>query len=239
VDGEVVRDASAAERHLAPTARAAAADDLVEVLARLHEVDVDAVGLGDLARREGYLERQLRRWHGQLERARTRPLPLLDDVHRRLAADLPQQGPATIVHGDYRLDNLMLDPTTGRVRAVLDWELTTLGDPLADVGLLLVYWSGPGDDGAALPDAPTRVEGFPDRAGVADRYAKASGRDLSEIVYYVAFGRWKLACILEGVHSRYVSGAYGADPDPAFEGIGELVEQLAVQADEAAREAGR
>jgi aminoglycoside phosphotransferase (APT) family kinase protein len=237
VDGVVVRGADDAERHLDVGTRAAATDDLVDVLVRLHDVDVDAVGLGELARREGYLERQLRRWQGQLEKGRTRELPLLDEVHSRLAGDVPDQGPATIVHGDYRLDNLILDPDTGRVRAVLDWELTTLGDPLADLGLLLVYWSEPGDRTIPLLEAPTLVEGFPSRAHVADRYAERSGRRVDEIGYYVAFGYWKLACILEGVYTRYRSGAYGDTGEG--DSFGRIVLELGERASEAAAEVGR
>jgi aminoglycoside phosphotransferase (APT) family kinase protein len=238
VDGVVVRDTATAASALDPSARAAASDDLVDVLVRLHEVDVDAVGLGDLAKREDYLARQLKRWRGQLHQARTRELPVLDEVHDRLVAAIPEQGPATIVHGDYRLDNLILDPATGQVRAVLDWELTTLGDPLADVGLLLVYWADPGDEVIPLLDAPTTVEGFLPRREVAERYAARSGRDLSQIEYYVAFGYWKLACILEGVYSRYASGAYG-DTDDSFRAFGDLVIALGERAAEAAEQAGR
>ena len=202
VDGVVVRSAADGAALLDHPLRRTAAEDVVDVLVAMHDVDIDAVGLGELARREGYIERQLRRWHGQIEKARTRDLPVLHEVHARLAADIPAQGPATIVHGDYRLDNLILDPVTGHVRAVLDWELTTLGDPLADVGLLLVYWSEPGDPTIPLIDAPTVVEGFPRRSEIIERYAKGSGRDLGEVGYHVAFGYWKLACILEGVYGR-------------------------------------
>jgi aminoglycoside phosphotransferase (APT) family kinase protein len=238
VDGLVVRDAAAA-RTLGAEVRRAAADDLVDVLGRLHAVDPDAVGLGDLGRKEDYLARQLARWHRQLSSGRTRDLPILDEVHGRLAADVPPQGPATIVHGDYRLDNLIVDPASGRVSAVLDWELTTLGDPLADVGLLQVYWSQQGDRTIPLLDSPTLVDGFPTRPEIADRYADATGRDLSQLSYYVAFGYWKLACILEGVYTRYASGAYGGSDDGSFEAFGQVVIQLAERAAEAATEAGR
>ncbi len=238
VDGEVIRDARSAEAVLTPDTRRVASEDLVDVLVRLHDVNVDEIGLGELSRREGYLERQLRRWHGQLAQTRTRELPLLDEVHARLAASVPEQGLAAIVHGDYRLDNVMLDPATGKVAAVLDWELTTLGDPLADVGLLLVYWTQPEDKVQVLPGAPTLVEGFVPREELVQRYAEATGRDLDGIGYYVAFGYWKLACILEGVYSRYASGAYG-ETDGSHEAYGRLVLQLGELASDAAAEAGR
>jgi len=237
IDGLVARDRSSA-LGLAPAQRRASSDSLIDVLARLHAVDIDEVGLGDLARRDGYLARQLHRWHTQLEAGRTRDVSVLDEVHDRLAAAVPEQGPAAIVHGDYRLDNLVLDPSTGEVAAVLDWELTTLGDPLADLGLLLVYWVEASDRTIALPDPPTLAPGFATRRELLDRYAAATGRDLSDIGYYVAFGYWKLACILEGVHGRYVSGAYGDDAD-GFAGVGELVFVLGERAAEAAAEVGR
>ncbi len=238
VEGVVARDQHVAATDLSAAARAASGPELIDVLVRLHRVDVDAVGLGGLARREGYLERQLTRWQRQLEGSRTRELPVLEEVHSRLAADVPPQGPAGIVHGDYRLDNLLLDPTTGEVRAVLDWELTTLGDPLADLGLLLVYWAQPDDPTLPLPDAPTLAEGFAQREELTERYARASGRDVSGIGYHVAFGYWKLACILEGVHSRYVAGAYGQGAE-GFEQLGDLVVELGERAADAATEAGR
>jgi len=222
VDGVVARDTTTAGTALSAAARAASGPAMVDTLVRLHAVDIDRVGLGGLARRDGYLERQLRRWSTQLERGRTRELPVLEEVHRRLAADVPDQGPATVVHGDFRLDNVILDPDTGDVRAVLDWELTTLGDPLADLGLLLVYWAEPGEDEVALPDPPTKAPGFSSRAELVARYAERSGRDVSELGYYVAFGYWKLACILEGVHGRYRSGAYGEEAT-GFDELGELV----------------
>lgn len=222
VEGVVARDTATAGTALSTAARGASGAAMVDALVRLHAVDIDAVGLGELARREGYLKRQLRRWSTQLERGRTRELPVLDEVHRRLAAQVPEQGPAALVHGDYRLDNVILDPDTGEVRAVLDWELTTLGDPLADLGLLLVYWAEPEEQDLALPDPPTLAPGFCSRAELVSRYAERSGRDVSGLGYYVAFGYWKLACILEGVHGRYRSGAYG-DEAVGFDQLGDLV----------------
>ena len=233
----VPRDQATVERTFEPARRPAIADSLVAVLVELHRVGPDAVGLGDLARRGAYVERQLRRWGRQWEQSKTRELPVIEEVGRRLAARVPPQGPATIVPGDYRLDNMMLSPA-GEVVAVLDWELCTLGDPLADVGLLLVYWSEPGDEMKPLAGAPTAVPGFPSRAEIAASYASISGRDLSEIDYFVALGYWKLAVILEGVYTRSVGGAYGRS-DPSFNAYPSLVAQLAEQALDATTHAGR
>jgi aminoglycoside phosphotransferase (APT) family kinase protein len=229
VEGIVPRDEATVAAGLDPPARAAAADSLVDALVALHDVDPDRVGLGDLGRRSGYLERQLARWQRQLEQSRTRPLPALDEVHRRLAANLPAQvGPARIVHGDFRLDNVVLSPA-GRVLAVLDWELCTLGDPLADVGLLCVYWAEPGDETIPLRAAPTAMPGFPGRAAITQAYAARSGRDLAELDVYVAFASWKLAVILEGVVARHAGGAYG-EGDDSWRGFAEVVVQLAERA---------
>ena len=223
VDGLVARDAEVA-RTLGVEARAHAGRQAAEVLARIHAVDPDAVGLGDLGRKGGYVERQLKRWYGQWQESRTRVLPVVDEVHAALAARVPEQGPAAIVHGDYRLDNCLLGPD-GTIAAVLDWELCTLGDPLADVGLLLVYWTERGDAHPALLDAATTLDGFPSRREVAEMYAAASGRDVRDVDYYVAFGYWKLACILEGVYARYRGGVMGETS--GFEGFAAQVEILA------------
>ena len=225
VDGHVIRDADGARATFTEAQRRAAGHSLVDVLADIHAVDPDDVGLGDLGRKEGYIERQLRRWHGQWEQSKTRDLPVVDEVHAALASSMPDQGPASIVHGDYRLDNCMLDDEA-RVVAVLDWEICTLGDPLADVGLLLVYWTEPTDEHPALLTAPTVVEGFPGRAELLARYAERSGRDVGAVDYYVAFGYWKLACIIEGVYARYLGGAMGRT-GTGFEGFAEQVERLA------------
>ena len=210
VDGPIVRNAEGA-RQLPVAHRARATESIVDVLAEIHAVDVEAVGLGDLGRHEGYIERQLKRWQGQWEKSKTRELPVIDAVHDRLALSVPEQVGVAIVHGDYRLDNCVLDDE-GNIQAVLDWELCTLGDPLADVGQLCMYWTEPGDTLVAAPDAPTTVEGFGTRADLRARYASTSGRDLAEIDYYIAFGFWKLACICEGVLKRYQAGVMGG-PD--------------------------
>ncbi|HZU73970.1 MAG TPA: phosphotransferase family protein [Acidimicrobiales bacterium] len=229
VEGHIVRDQATAEKVLDEQARRTASEDLVDVMAAIHAVDVDAVGLGDLGRKDGYIERQLKRWYGQFRQSiegRDRQVKAVDEVHDFLAARIPAQGPAAIVHGDYRLDNTMLGED-GRVRAVLDWEICTLGDPMADVGLLMVYWTDPDDSTSALGNlAPTALPGFLRRSDMADRYAATSGRDLSELPFYVAFGYWKLACILEGVYARYEGGAMGGDRS-GFEGFGQQVEALA------------
>jgi aminoglycoside phosphotransferase (APT) family kinase protein len=134
----------------------------------------------------------------------------MEDIHRRLSASIPEQGPAAVVHGDYRLDNCILAPDGSRVLAVLDWELCTLGDPLADVGQFLVYWPEAGEK-SALGHAPTTMAGFSRRAELTERYAATTGRDLANLDFYVAFAYWKLAAILEGVYARYVGGAMGDD----------------------------
>ncbi len=224
VDGLVLRDDDAARAAFDEDGRRRVAEAMVDVLAEIHAVVPDDVGLGDLGRREGYIERQLRRWRGQWEQAKTRELPALEEAFDRLSAAVPEQGPATIVHGDYRLDNMIVSEA-GDVRAVLDWELCTLGDPLADVGLLVVYWSRP------YGGAPGRVAGFPPVEELVARYAARSGRDVSGLDFYVAFGAWKLAAIIEGVYARYAAGAYG-EMDPEIENLPAAAEQLAADAAE-------
>jgi aminoglycoside phosphotransferase (APT) family kinase protein len=232
VDGFILRTAEAAKQ-LDPDQRRTAGESLVDVMAAMHAVDVDAVGLGDLGRKEGYVERQLKRWHKQVKGSQEltkRELPDVDYVHDYLASHIPaQQGASAIVHGDYRLDNCMIG-RDGRVAAVLDWELCTLGDPMADVGLLMVYWNDPSDDSTLLNVGATQAEGFPRKAELLARYAEVSGRDLSQVDYYVALGYWKLACIIEGVYARYAAGVMGTSDPAAFEGFKTNVERLAAQA---------
>ena len=213
VVGHVVRDAETARAVLTPAARTNASRSLVDTMAKIHAVDLVAAGLDDLGRHEGYIARQLRRWYGQVSQQRTRDLPAIDRIHDALQARIPDQDGATLVHGDYRLDNCMVDDD-GELVAVLDWEICTLGDPLADVGLLTVYWTGPDDPPGAWTAGATTEPGFWPRARIAERYAEVSGRDVSNLDFYVAFAYWKLACILEGVYARYLGGALG-DRDPA------------------------
>jgi aminoglycoside phosphotransferase (APT) family kinase protein len=230
VDGYVLFDESMACGVLNEDARRSAGRQAVEILARIHAVDADACGLGTLGRREGYIERQLNRWSKQLEQSKSRDLPQLDSVHRRLAAKVPIQGPSAIVHGDFRLDNCIVD-SHGQIRAVLDWELATLGDPLADLGMLLLYWQEPGEpDHFAFPNV-TKASGFLRRTEVLDLYTQLSGRDTSEASYYCAFACWRLACIGEGIYARYRSGAMGRPPaDVSL--YAKNVEYLAERADQ-------
>jgi aminoglycoside phosphotransferase (APT) family kinase protein len=189
---------------------------LADMLAEIHGVDVAAVGLGDLGRGTGYLRRQLDRWQRQWELSATREMPGYDQLVDRLTAAFPGEGEVTLVHGDFRLDNALVTLTPRpRITAVVDWEMATLGDPLADLGLTLVYWTDPGQAGWLAPagvpaDAPglstdaTTTPGFWTRAEFASEYARRAGRDISRIGYYMAFGYFKLAVVLEGIHARYL-----------------------------------
>ncbi|MFN2611917.1 MAG: phosphotransferase family protein [Solirubrobacterales bacterium] len=210
--------------------RRAIGERVVETLVRLHEVDPDSVGLHDLGRKQDYVPRQLKRWQGQWEGSKTREVPLVEEVHDRLIKRVPEQGPATIVHGDYRLDNMIL-AESGQIAAVVDWELCTLGDPLADVGMLIVYWGAPDEQILPNVDPPTAIPGFPDREEVAKLYAEGSGRDLSQIDFFVALGLWKLAVIFEGIVARYAAGAYGEKD--GFEEFGKVVDRIAEAASDA------
>jgi aminoglycoside phosphotransferase (APT) family kinase protein len=214
VDGLILRHASEVEAGLDITARRRASEALVDRLADLHALDPNGVGLGDLSRHEGYIARQLRRWNAQYLACRDDfggpTVPAVEAAYTSLSRRVPDQQGTAIVHGDYRLDNTVLD-ANGRVLAVLDWELCTLGDPLADVGQLLAYWAEPGDERGALDAAPTLAQGFFTREEVVGRYGRRSERDLSRLDFYVAFNYWKLACIIEGVYTRYVAGVMGDD----------------------------
>ncbi len=194
---------------MAETERHALGLHVIDVLAALHRIDPDAVGLGDLGRKEAYLARQLKRWNKQWAASKTHEIPEMERCSELLAERMPEQIGAAIVHGDYRLGNMIVGD--GRIRAVLDWELCTLGDPLADVGYLLNSWIQPGEVGDDT--SPTGCGGFPDRDVLCARYEAATGRDLSGINYYRAFSHWRLAAIGQGVYKRYLVGAMGDRPD--------------------------
>ena len=208
VDGLVLND-STVSAQLADVERASIGRDLVDILCRLHAVDPDEVGLGDLGRKEAYLGRQIKRWTAQWEASKTHEIAAMEDSFRILKERMPDQVGAAIVHGDFRLGNMIVGE--GKVKAVLDWELCTLGDPLADVGYLLNNWMskdevleiGEGDQ------APTAAGGFISREELSTYYAAETGRDLSGINYYRAFSHWRLAAIGQGVYKRYLVGAMG------------------------------
>jgi len=214
VEGAILRDRHQAAAAFPVEIRARIGDNLAETLAQLHDVDVDTAGLGELARHDGYIERQLRRWRGQFDQMRVDGVDhenLVEEVGDQLARSIPTQQRVAVVHGDYRLDNTVLDET-GHVKAILDWEICTLGDPMADLGVLLCYWSEPQDPTSVLLGAaPTTAEGFATRAQVLAAYARHSTLDVSHVAYYQAFGYWKLACILQGVFARYRAGATAGD----------------------------
>ena len=197
-DVEVAAELPEAERHELGL-------NVIDVLAALHNLDPDDVGLGTLGRKEAYLERQLKRWNKQWEASKTHEIPEMEESSRRLAAQMPEQIGATIVHGDFRLGNFMVGD--GRIRAVLDWELCTLGDPLADVGYLMNSWTQPGEVEGDM--TPTALGGFPSREALCERYEAATGRNLDGINYYRAFSHWRLAAIGQGVYKRYLVGAMG------------------------------
>ena len=201
---------------------------VIDTLAKIHAVDYEAVGLAEFGHPEGFMARQVRRWKQQWERSVTRPLPTMDELIDKLEAKLPTSPAPTIVHGDFRVDNTILDANDpGRIVGVLDWEMSTLGDPLADLGLTLVYWPDQGDVDEFKKGfgsiTLTAADGFLSRQEVVTRYASITGRDVSDVAYYWAFGFFKLAVILEGIHARYLQGKTVGE---GFEKIGERVPPL-------------
>jgi len=191
-----------------PAQRRRIGESLIDVLADLHQVDYAAVGLSEFGRPEGFMARQVRRWNKQWEATRDQDRPGLDALAARLAETVPETQRSGIVHGDYRLDNCLLDPQEpGGIKAVLDWEMSTLGDPLADLGMLFVYWGQEGEEHPASQSVITALPGFPTRREVAERYAKRTGTDLSALNWYVAFAYFKFAAIVAGIVARSAAGA--------------------------------
>lgn len=212
-----------------PEERRRIGEALIDVLVRLHAVDFRAVGLADFGRPEGYLERQVWRWAQQWERSKTGPLPAIEELQRRLAAALPVSPAPTIVHGDYRLGNVALDPADpGKIVAVYDWEMATLGDPLADLGYTLIYWSEPGEASVGtLLTGVTAQPGFPTRAELIERYARTSGRDVAHVDFYQVLALYKLAVISEGIYARWKMGKTVGE---GFDALGRAAGPLAERA---------
>ncbi len=234
-EGMILRTREQAEE-MTPEQKRCASESLIATQAALHTLDVDAVGLGDLARqRSGYVERQLARWRKQVEASKTRELPLLAALHERLARAIPPEvARPALAHGDYRFDNVVLDGAQNVV-AVLDWELCTIGDPVADFCWSLMYWAEPGESLTWLQNAPTQAAGFASRADVAADYARRTGFDLSQLAYYEAFSWWKQACIVEGVLARVKAGASGGMRVSSTEQIAERVDRYLARAEELSR----
>ncbi len=203
VDGIVVDDVTVAEG-LSVQRRAQIGASLTETLARIHAVDLVETGLDDLASHKPYAERQLKRWSGQWEKSKTREVPEVEELAARLRDAIPEQHEITLVHGDFHLSNVITSPEDGTVVAVLDWELCTLGDPLADIGALLAYWPQQGE-GYVGPFLASTLEGFPNRAELADAYFVATGRDAAALGFWHTLALWKVAVIAEGILRRVLN----------------------------------
>ena len=204
VDG-VVLDRPAAVTVLTPQTARASCEQLVDTLVDLHAVDPGAVGLADFGKPEGFLQRQVSRWHQQWVASQTEPRPLLEPVVSRLVDTAPEQSRPGIVHGDYRLTNVMFTPDLAAIAAVVDWEMATLGDPLTDVGLLVVYQTLAADNDMIMPRM-SPADGFLTADEMVARYGSASDRDVSALDWYVGFGYFKLAVVAEGIHARFLQG---------------------------------
>jgi aminoglycoside phosphotransferase (APT) family kinase protein len=235
VDGLVVDRMSIAES-LTPQRRRQIGLSLPMTLAKIHAVDLKEVGLDDLASHKPYAQRQLKRWAGQWELSKTRELPDLDDLTRRLIAAAPVRQELTLVHGDFHLRNVITSHATGEIVAVLDWELSTLGDPMADMGGLLGYWPEPGEEDWAGGFAAAALPGFPDRAEMTRVYLSETGRDAATLKYWHALALWKVAIIAEGVMRRAMDEPQNkaAAGTPTVHGVDALVRR----AREVAKDAG-
>lgn len=208
VDGHPLYTAEDTERWLPESNRQRFGESFIDVLANLHSVDPDEVGLGSLGKKEDYIGRQLKTWYKSWNSSIADAKyddPRAHDIQKYLLENTPDQGPARVVHGDYGTHNVLVG-TTGAIEAVVDWEISTLGDPLADLAYALNQWTEPGDPIPFRAHPPTALPGFHTRAQLEARYAKRTGRDLSKLDFYVAFNRWKSAAIIHGVYARYMAG---------------------------------
>jgi aminoglycoside phosphotransferase (APT) family kinase protein len=224
IDGHVVRESLPPEFPDTRETRRAMSTALIDTLLQLHCIDPDAVGLADFGHPDGFLARQVRRWWQQWEASKTRDLPSIDTLRRRLDETVPPPSTPGIVHGDYRLDNVMYAPADpSRIVAVIDWEMCTIGDPLCDVGLLCVYWADDASEAAARTlhgRAITVEDGFAKRADLLRDYAAGTERDLTSLDWYIALGAYKLAIIAEGITARFLMGMTVGE---GFETMGEMV----------------
>jgi aminoglycoside phosphotransferase (APT) family kinase protein len=205
--------------------RFALGDALVDVLAELHSVDPTSVGLEDFGRTDGYLERQINRWNGQWERSKIIDVAAIDELNAKLKRSIPKSFRSTLVHGDYRLDNCVMSIESPRqVNAVLDWELSSLGDPMVDLALMLFYWREAGDPELTLIPSATTNSGFPSKAHLRNRYADSSDFPLDDLWFYEAFARFKFAVIMQGVLARAAADSMAGQE---FGDLGNEVEELA------------
>ncbi len=213
IDGHPLYNSEDTEKYVPENERRKMAFSFIDVLADLHSVDPDEVGLGELGKRDSYVGRQLktwyRSWNASIEGAELDD-PRAHELQKYFLEHLPDQGPIRVVHGDYGLHNCLVGPDC-TIAAVVDWEISTLGDPLADLAYALNPWPDPSDAEPPLPEAATAPKGFPGRMELAERYAERTGRDLSLLDYYVGFNRWKTACIVHGVYARYMEGKKSSD----------------------------
>jgi aminoglycoside phosphotransferase (APT) family kinase protein len=208
IDGQALYEGADVRAQVPEENRRSLGFSFIDVLAELHALDPDEIGLGSLGKKTDYVARQLHRWHASWKASISPDVATVTEVgrlHDALVDRLPEQGPARVVHGDYGLHNC-LSARAGHIAAVVDWEISTLGDPLADLGYALNSWTDPDDLDPTRDEPPTLEPGFPRRAELADRYAERTGADLSQLAYYRAFNHWKTTCIIQGVYARYLHG---------------------------------
>ena len=231
IEGDVIV-ASVPAQLDTPPERRRIADELIDALVEVHAVDWQACGLEGFGKPSGYLERQLRRFNGLWEHNKTREIPQVETVGNWLADNLPESGPATVVHGDFRLGNVMYElEAPPRLNAIFDWEMATIGDPLADLGYLCMTWSEASDPHGGLSrlSAVTRQEGFPTRAEMVERYSERSGRSVGDLSWYLTLATWKSVVFMEGNYKRAVAGS---TDDPFLKTFGDGVIEIAERAEE-------
>ncbi len=231
VIGKVLNTAADAEQALDEAGRINAANQLVDTLVELQALDPDSVGLGDLSRKEDFVARQINRWTKAVARVNgVEQYHRIMELQGQLEARIPPQRSAVFVHGDYRLENVMVDPA-GDIIAVLDWEVCTLGDPLSDISYIISFWPHPEEEFPTRP-GPSQAPGFPNHSYLLERYAEKSGRDLSDVKYYLAFQYWRMACvIIQGV-AIYAKGGYGEGAQSgAMKGYVRMVDKYIQEAD--------